>query len=170
MGRAAPPLDVSAEEREELERLIRTHSTPQQIALRARMILLSAAGLRVGQIAEQLGVWRKTVSQWRERWRSSSGSPARVRERLSDAPRPGAPASITPEQICAIVALACEAPEDSGLPFSHWSEQALADEAVRRGLIDQISQRSVGRILKRSRPQATSRALLVDAQAGPGLP
>ena len=165
MGRAAPALEVSAEERCKLERLVRTHGTAQQIALRARMILLSAAGLKVGEIAARLGVWRKTVSQWRERWRSSSDSSAEVQERLSDAPRSGAPPTIKPEQVCAIIALACETPESSGLPFTHWSEQALADEAVRRGIIDQISQRSVGRILKRSRSQATPPALLADTQA-----
>ena len=98
MGRAAPPLDVSAEQRDEPERPMRTHSTRQRIARRARMILLSAEGLKVGRIAEQLAAWRKTVSQWRSRWRSSPGAPATVRERLSDAPRPGAPARITPER------------------------------------------------------------------------
>ncbi len=164
MGRAAPGVVLCVQEREDLERVIRKHSTPQHIALRARMIILSAEGLKVTEIAAQLGVWRKTVSEWCARWRSSSGSPATVLERLSDAPRPGAPARITPEQICAIVALACETPEDS-VPISHWSEQSLADEAVRRGIVDRISQRSVGRILKRSGPQAASRALLADAQA-----
>ncbi len=165
MGRAAPAPEVSIEERCELERLVRLHTTPQQLACRARMILLSDEGLKVWQIAERLGVWRKTVSEWRARWRSSSGSSATVRERLSDAPRSGAPATITPEQICAIIGLACETVEDSGLPFSHWCEQALADEAVKRGIIDQISQRSVGRILKRSRPKATPGAVLAYTQA-----
>jgi len=165
MGRAAAAPEVSIEERDELERLIRSHTTPQQLATRARMILLSAEGLRVGQIAKQLRVWRKTVSEWRVRWRRTKGSGTTVRERLGDAARSGAPARITPEQICAIIALACETPEDCGLPLSHWSEQALADEAVKRGIIDQISQRSVGRILKRSRPQATPGAVLADAQA-----
>jgi hypothetical protein len=47
------------------------------------------------------------------------------------------------------VALACEAPEDSDLPISHWTQQALADEAMRRGIVEEISQRSVGRFLKR---------------------
>lgn len=169
MGRAAAAPNVSSEERSELERLIRNHTTPQQLALRARMIVLSTEGLKVGQIARQLGVWRKTVSQWHARWRSSSGSSATVHERLSDASRCGAPARITPEQVCGIIALACEAPEDSGLALSHWCAQALADEAVKRGIIDRISQRSVGRILKRSRPQAAPGAVLADAQARPGL-
>ena len=151
MGRAAPALEVSAEERGELERLIRTHATTQQIAPRARMILLSAEGLKVGEIAERLDVWRKTVSQWRARWRSSADSSAKARERLSDAPRSGAPVRIKPEQACAIIALACETPENSGLPFTHWSERALADEAVRRGIIDRIS-RALGQAHFKKKP------------------
>ena len=89
MGRAVPALEVSAEERGELERLIRTHGTAQQIALRARMILLSAEGLKIGEITARLGVWRKTVSQWRKRWRSGPDTSAEARKRLSDAPRSG---------------------------------------------------------------------------------
>ena len=97
MGRAAPALEISAEERGELERLIRTHGTAQQIALRARMIILSAEGLKIGEITARLGVWRKTASEWRKRWRSGPDTSAEARKRLSDAPRSGAPARINPE-------------------------------------------------------------------------
>jgi hypothetical protein len=69
--------------------------------------------------------------------------------RLADEPRPGTPATFTPEQICAIMALACEPPEQSDLPLSHWSQSELAREAVRRGIVDSISHGSVGRFLKR---------------------
>ena len=82
-------------------------------------------------------------------------------------PAAGAPATFAPEQICAIVALACEPPEQSDLPLSHWSQSELAREAVRRGIVDSISHGSVGRFLKRGRPQAASRARLAHAQAGP---
>ena len=131
MGRAVPALEVSAEERGELERLIRTHGTAQQIALRARMILLSVEGLKIGEITARLDVWRKTVSQWRKRWRSGPNTSAEARKRLSDAPRSGAPAKIKPKQACAIIALACETPESSGLPFTHWGERALAEIPLR---------------------------------------
>jgi len=116
------------------------------------MILMAGDGAGVSETAEQLGVWRKTVSQWRARWLVGSGSGAPVSERLSDAPRSGAPARITAEQICAIVALACERPSESARPVTHWSQQELADEAMKRGLVEQISQRSVGRFLKRIGP------------------
>ena len=149
MGRRASVVVLSDEERTELDCLIRAPSTVQKIALRARIIMLAAAGFSIDETAARLGVWRKTVSQWRARWMSSLGGA--VLGRLSDAPRPGVTPRIAPEQICAIVALACEAPSQSGLPVTHWSQQELADEAMRRGIVDRVSQRSVGRFLKKNR-------------------
>jgi hypothetical protein len=117
--------------------------------MRGRIILMAGEDAGVVETAERLGIWRKGVSLWRSRWLESSGSTSSVTERLSDAPRSGTPARITPEQICSIVALACQAPADSDLPISHWTQQGLADEAMRRGILEEISQRSVGRFLKR---------------------
>ena len=157
------PIALSPEERTELERLIRSHSTPQHLARRARMIVMAADGIGVGETAERLGVWRKGVIFWRARWLAGGGESAA--ERLADAPRSGAPATITAEQICAVVALACERPDDNGVPISHWSAGDLAREAMRRGIVTSISPRSVGRFLKRIRPQAASRPALADGQA-----
>jgi putative transposase len=163
VARRPTPIVLSCEERSELDRLIRSHSTPQQLAGRARMIVLAADGVGVGETARQLGVWRKGVSFWRCRWLAGGGEGAA--DRLADAPRSGAPATITPEQICAVVALACERPQENGVPISQWSASDLAREAVCRGIVKSISPRSVGRFLKRIRPQATSRASLAHAQA-----
>ena len=168
MSRQSAPICLSAEERSELERLIRSHSAPQQLALRARMIVLAADGVGVCETAQRLGVWRKGVSLWRARW-LAGGSGETATDRLQDAPRSGAPATITAEQTCAIVALACERPDDSGVPLSHWSASDLAREAVSRGIVTSISPRSVGRILKRIRPQAASDTPLADGQTRPGL-
>jgi transposase len=121
----------------------------QKIALRARIIMLAAEGFSIDETAARLGVWRKTVGEWRARW--LSGLSGAVLGRLHDEPRGGVTPRITPEQICAIVALACEPPSKSGLPVTHWSQQGLADEAMRRGIVDQVSQRSVGRFLKKNR-------------------
>jgi transposase len=145
---AAEPVTVSPEQREVLEQLVRTHSTPQQLALRARIMLFAADGVGVRESAQELDVWPRTVRRWRKRWRAA-GDKVSVPERLADAPRPGAPPTYTPEQICAVVAMTCEKPEASDRPISHWSQREIADEAMRRGLVPSISQRSVGRFLKK---------------------
>lgn len=77
----------------------------------------------------------------------------------------GAPAIFTPEQICQIMALACEDPERLDVPISQWSQSELARQAVSRGIVKSISHGSVGRFLKRSEPPAASPPLLADAQA-----
>lgn len=164
MGVAAAAIVLSSEERGELEGLLRSPSTAQGLALRARMILHLAEGMSISETADDLRVWRKGVSQWRGRWLTSAGSGMRAQDRLSDAPRSGAPCRITPEETCAIIALACKRPKDCGLPLSHWSASDLAREAVRQGLIAEISPRSAGRILKRCRPQASPPAGLADAE------
>src|ERR687897_132982 len=58
------------------------------------------------------------------------------------------PPTFTAQQICAIVALACEPPDASGVPITHWSQSALAREAIKRGLVETISHGSIGRFLK----------------------
>jgi hypothetical protein len=70
-----------------------------------------------------------------------------VRGVLADAPRPGGPATFTPEQLCQIMAVACEPPGDSGRPISQWTPRELADEASKRGIVARISARTVGRFL-----------------------
>lgn len=146
----ASPIHLTREQERELNALVRAHSTPQKLAERARIVLLSAQGLGVGETAVQLGIWRKTVSTWRHRWRNADASTG-VTGRLGDDPRPGAPATFTAEAICRIMALACEDPEALGLPLSHWSQSELARQAVRRGIVESISHGSVGRFLKKKR-------------------
>ena len=145
---AAQPVTILPDQREVLEQLVRTHSTPQQLAMRARLILHAADAMGVHASARELSVWPKTVRYWRKRWRTADDKRSVV-ERLADAPRSGSPATFTPEQICAVVAMTCEKPSESERPISHWSQREIADEAMRRGLVPSISQRSVGRFLKK---------------------
>ena len=152
----AAPVVVTERERTQLESLVRQHSCPQQVALRARIVLAAAAEEGVRESVRRLGAARSTVQHWRRRWSQSSG---RVAERLADAPRPGTPATFTAEQICAIVAMACETPADSERPITHWTHQELADEALKRGIVASISPDSVGRFLKKRRTSSrTARA------------
>jgi transposase len=110
--------------------------------------LLAADGVSVSETAQRLGIWRKTASTWRKRWREADAAKS-VAERLGDAPRCGAPGKFTPEQVCAILALACEDPKDSALPISQWSQSEVARQAVKRGIAPSISHGSVGRFFKR---------------------
>jgi len=154
---AADPVTVLPEQREALEQLVRTRSTPQQLAQRARMILHAADAVGVRESARQIGVWPKTVRYWRKRWRQATERQL-VSERLADAARSGAPATFTAEQICALVAMTCEKPSQSERPISHWSQREIADEAMRRGLFASISQRSVGRFLKKRPTSSRTRS------------
>lgn len=112
-GPKPPAIELTAPEREELQRLIKRHLTPQQLVLRARIVLAAAEGANNQQIARQLGVSLDMVRRWRERWIALQPALLQelpVEERLTEAPRPGKPRTITPEQVCQIIALACEAP------------------------------------------------------------
>jgi putative transposase len=144
----ADPVIVLPEEREVLEQLVRAHSTAQQLGIRARLILHAADGVAVRESAREVGVWPKTARYWRRRWRQAADGRSTA-ERLADAPRSGKPPTYTAEQICAIVAMTCEKPSESGRPISQWSQREIADEAIRRGLVPNVSQRSVGRFLKK---------------------
>jgi len=151
-GPKPPSVDLTTEERRELEGLVRRHTTGQQVAERARIVLLAATGLNNSEIARHLTLEPDTVRLWRQRWLRVSGvalADLSVADRLADAPRSGAPARITPEQVARIVALACEAPGESGRPISHWSTTELAAEIVRRGIVATISPRHAARLLKR---------------------
>ena len=150
MPRLSPePVTLSEQDRQFLETLVRTRTAPQRLVERARIILLAADGVGVGETARRLGTWNRTVSSWRRRWMARQSSVAEVAARLADEPRSGRPARFTAEQICGIVAIACEKPRDSGYEMTHWTQQSVADEAMRRGVVDGISQRSVGRFFKR---------------------
>lgn len=145
-------LTLTEAERAELEKLVKRRLVGQQIALRARIILAAAEGKSNCQIVRELQVSRQMARLWRERWLQLQPIPLTelsVEERLEDLPRPGAPARITAEQRCQIEALACEKPEDSDRPISHWTGREIADEIINRGIVTQISARHAGRLLKR---------------------
>jgi putative transposase len=151
-GPKPPVVKLSEAERQALEQFVRRHGTPQQLAWRARIVLLAADGLNNEQITRRLGIGLEMVRRWRMRWLALPAATLvelPVADRLSDAPRPGAPASITPEQVCRIVALACEAPKDTGRPISQWTGREIADAIQQRGIVETISARHAARLLKR---------------------
>lgn len=161
-GPKLPIIHLTERQSTLLERITRRHSAPQRLVRRAEIVLLAAAGLPNAHISGQLGLARARVSIWRCRWlngaerlaaaeasdQTDKQLLATIEQLLADEARPGAPPKFTPEQLVQIVALSCEPPADSARPISHWSERELADEAQKRGIVETVSARSVGRFLK----------------------
>ena len=162
-GPKPPEISLTTDERTALERLARARTTSQHLALRARIVLLAADGQNSSAVARALGVHVDTARQWRDRWRQAQQVPLSDRSvaaRLADAPKSGAPARLSPEQVCQIIALACELPAISGRPISQWTGREVADEIVARGITDRLSPRHAARLLKSGRPQTASHPLL----------
>jgi putative transposase len=148
----AQEVKLSAAERQGLEKLVKRHQVGQQTALRARIVLAAAAGLKNKEIVAKYEITADTVRLWRNRWVKLQGislDDLGIEERLDDAPRPGAPAKITADQRCQIEALACEKPENSERPISQWSAWEIADEVLKRETVTEISPRHAARLLKR---------------------
>ena len=161
----ALPLELSEAEEANLKKLVNRHKVGQQIAIRGRIVLAAGAGKNNSQIAREQEVSLDMVRLWRQRWldlQPIALAELSVEERLEDLPRPGAPARITADQRCQIEALACEKPEDADRPISHWTGREIADELMKRGIVEQISARHAGRLLKRRRSETPSDPLLAD--------
>jgi putative transposase len=148
MPRLAPtPLQLTETERSQLQQVVNRHSTPQQLALRASIILLADEGLNHRDIGRELNISRDMARLWRNRWLELSQTDLPVLERLVDAPRSGGPPIFSLEQVLQLFAMACESPETYGRPISHWTSRELADEMIQQGIVESISPRHVGRLL-----------------------
>jgi transposase len=160
-GKAAK-IRISEKQQVILQELRRSRTVAKSFVQRATVILLGFEGLLNEDIAAQVGLNRQQVGLWRRRWREAweslcvweCGEPERLREAildvLSDAPRPGAPAKFTAEQVAQMVAVACESPELSGRPINHWTTTELRDEVLARNIVAAISRAQVGRFLQQA--------------------
>ena len=175
----ARKLIITERQQAVLQTIVRSSTSPQAVAPRTRMILLAFDGLFNEDIAEQVGCERHTVGPWRRRWANAfqrlvlveccekpSTLPDAIAELLSDLPRSGSPGKFTAEPIVQILAVACEDPVASDRPVTHWTPNELADEVVKRGIVESISARHVGRFLKSGRPEAASQPLLAQHPTG----
>ncbi len=151
-GRKAAKIELSERVRQELEKLVARHTTGQQQAQRARIILKAAEGKTHTEIAKELKVSIDMAALWRGRWLALAAigwDDLSVEERLEDLPRPGAPSGLSADQVCQIERMACEAPETAGRPISQWTGREIADELMKRGIVEHISRRHAARLLKK---------------------
>ncbi len=163
MSGKAAKVTVSEKQHAVLTQLANARSVSQQLAQRARIILLAFSGMLNQQIAQQVGLNRQQVGLWRRRWtqswdaliaiecRENQATLKRsIEQTLSDAPRSGAPGTFTAEQVTQILALACEPPELSDRPINHWTHRELTDEVIKRQIVPSISVSQVGCYLKQA--------------------
>ena len=112
--------DLTEAERAAVRRLAHSRTAAARLVERARIVWLSAEGRRVAAIAAEVGCHPQTVRLWLTRF--NAGGVAS----LQDQPRPGCPATYTPEQIGAVVAAALTDPQELGQPFGDWTYDRLA--------------------------------------------
>ena len=176
-GKAAK-VTITERQQEHLQSIIRRTTAPQRLVQRVWIILFAFQGWKNEQIAEHLHCERHQVGIWRQRWRDSwqnlilveceEGIEAlgqAIEELLNDLPRSGWAGKFSAEQVTQIIAMACEPPEDSGRPVTHWTPRELADEAVKRGVVESISPRQVGRFLKDGGSQTAFEPILAYSEA-----
>ena len=158
--------------RQLLENLAKKRTAAGFLVERSQILLLLLDGGLNSPTARKLGLHVDTVRTWRKRWleaapalvqleaetRTQAASDSHVNlekvmaahleKLLADLPKPGTPATFTPEQIVLIVAVACEDPALHNLPLGQWTNSEIAREVVRRGIVPKISPRSIARFLK----------------------
>jgi transposase len=140
-GRPVAALVLSDVERATLVSWSRRRKSAQALALRCRIVLACAEGLSNTEVAEQLGVSRPTVGKWRSRFVT------RRLEGLTDEPRPGAPRTITDEQVEQVIV---DTLEKTPANATHWSRRSMAQQSG-------YSASTVGRVWKafRIKPHLT---------------
>lgn len=115
----AVSIELSDEERAQLESWARRHTSAQALAQRSRVVLLAAEGLKNTEVAARLGVHRTSVRKWRSRF-----SEHRL-DGLLDEPRPGKPRTITDEQVEEVIVKTLESMPKNA---THWSTRSMARE------------------------------------------
>lgn len=174
-GRRPVDINLTKRQKEELEIVVRSMNAPHIQVVRANIILQSNGDGRNAHIAEDVGCCINTVRTWRKRWAGAEVALAEaekemkskeyrqmVRDVLTDNPRSGSPGTFSAEQLCQIMAVACQPPEEVDCPVTHWTPKELANEVVKQEIVESISVRHIGRFLKGVGLKATSNPVLAN--------
>jgi putative transposase len=162
-GPTPATIRLTARQRSLLEQIRQRQTAPQRLVRRVLILLALALNPCLQAVASGLGLNRLSVRLWRDD-PGEADYLTLIEAILDDAPRPGGPATFTPEQIVQVVALACEPPDQSDRPISHWTHRELADEVKKRQVAPSISPRTVGRFLKTGRVAAAQEPVLAQRQ------
>jgi len=173
---SASAIKLSPKQEEILREYSKSRTKGENLKSRSEIILQSNEGKSNNALEKSMGITGKKVTRWRNRYseqqeelkRIESESPHKLRgkieEILSDEQRAGVTPKFRAEQAAAIIALPLEDPASLELPFSHWSPGLLRIEAIKLGIVNEISARQVGRFLKRQRFTAEQMSKLAESQ------
>ena len=167
----APDLKLRLRQKDILETIANSRTAQSDHRQRARLMLLFHQGISNRKAGQQVGLNNRQAGRWRKRWLVNHNRLMAVElaenigpdsleksimEVLSDLPRSGTKPKFTAEQIATILAVACEEPQKSGLPLSHWTLPALQREVVKRGVVESISTSRLQVFLKSGCLEASS--------------
>ena len=142
MTRRSPyVIELSAVDRAALQQRARAYTAPHHQVMRAKIVLLAAAGVENTVIADRLDVGVQLVSKWRKRFFEEG------LDGLKDRQRTGRPRAFSPCGGGDGQGAGRELPAETGVPLSRWSAPDLAVEAVARGVVESISASTVRRWL-----------------------
>lgn len=113
-------IELSPEQRAELEKAARSRRTAQAVAQRARIVLLTAEGLSPSVIGEQLGVSQPTIRKWRARYQECGLAGLRTEA------RPGRPRTLDDQRVADLLNRALQT---RPAKQTHWSVRSFAAEA-----------------------------------------
>ena len=139
-------IQLTDNERRELEQLISQGQSSARVQRRARILLLSdrnqQAPLGTGDTARAVMCSAGTVINVKKRYLAEG-----LQAALHDKPRPGAKPKITGEVEAHLIALACSDPPAGR---DRWTLRLLADQLVELELVESISHVAVGEVLKKT--------------------
>ena len=160
-----------------LRGIVASRTAPVRLIERAQIVLLAFEKKLNEEISEVVPLNPQQVGLWRRRWKAQferlvaiecNEGPGPLKKAievvLADAPRSGRKSEITADQQVQIVAIACESPEESERPVSHWTHREIADEAIKRKIVKSISPRTVGTFLKQGPRSSTPREVLAQCE------
>ena len=160
MSGSAAKVGMTERQQEVLREIAHSRTSPKHLVQRATIVLRGFERIDNADIAREVGMNASDVGKWRRRWaqrwrgmilieclESRAEFRRAVEKALSDEPRSGNPGKFTPEQITLLLALACEPPDLSGRPITHWTVAELIDEAKKRQIVESISKSQLQRYL-----------------------
>ena len=174
-GRKPVKVEMTDYQEKMLMQIRQSTKASQAHVMRAEIIMRAYADESNLQIAQEMVCDRGTVIKWRKRWSESQsrlqdaeenvtegGYRKLIEATLSDAERSGRPNTFTAEQLCQIIAVAVQKPEEYGCPVTHWTPYELTQIVIKEGIVNSISPRHIGRFLKGMRLETPSVTILAE--------